>query len=95
MGDHLRRGGLVDRNESYPVSEGWVCPVCGGVNGPMVARCPCNGNRDYGVTTSTSTSAHKTCPHEWCAGVEPGYYCRLCGETRGWGGFPISKGQMP
>ena len=25
------------------MSEGWVCPICGGVNAPWVARCPCEG----------------------------------------------------
>lgn len=79
------------------MSEGWVCPVCGGVNGPMVARCPCNGDRNYGVTTATSTSAHKTCLHEWCANNMSrmsGQYCRLCGATRPCeypAGFSISK----
>ena len=79
------------------MSEGWVCPVCGGVNGPMVARCPCNGNASYGTTTSASTDAHKTCLHEWCANNMSrmsGQYCRLCGATRPCeypAGFSISK----
>ena len=75
------------------MSEGWVCPVCGGVNGPMVARCPCNGNRNYGVTTSTST-AHV---HDWDYSRK-GYghraVCRVCGRAMSpspFGGFSISK----
>ena len=22
---------------------GWICPVCGTVNSPLIVRCPCNG----------------------------------------------------
>ena len=76
------------------MSEGWICPVCGGVNGPMVARCPCSGNASYGTTTSASTDAHKTCCHEWYANTGGYYYCRLCGATRPFAyqsGFSVSK----
>ena len=33
--------------------EGWVCPVCGNVNAPWVASCPCGGqdnNTSYNAT---------------------------------------------
>ena len=37
------------------MNEGWVCPVCGNVNAPWVASCPCGGRNNYSITTSDGT----------------------------------------
>ena len=37
------------------MTEGWKCPVCGIVNAPWVAHCPCAGNPGY-TTKSASTN---------------------------------------
>lgn len=34
--------------------QGWQCPVCGKVNAPWVAQCPCDGKlKTYTTTTGT------------------------------------------
>ena len=35
--------------------QGWQCPVCGIINSPWTAQCPCHGNPNW-ITTITSTT---------------------------------------
>ena len=34
------------------MQEGWRCPVCGNVNAPWVASCPCGGRDNYHFTST-------------------------------------------
>ena len=47
-------------NTNIPLMrEGWVCPVCGNVNAPWVAACPCNGRPKSTYTTSYHTTLYE------------------------------------
>ena len=41
------------------MEQGWVCPICGNVNAPWVASCPCGGNPQTRITTSSGTDYKK------------------------------------
>ena len=46
-------------NTNIPLMrEGWICPVCGNVNAPWVASCPCNGQPKSKYTTSYHTDGY-------------------------------------
>lgn len=40
--------------------QGWQCPVCGSVNAPWVAQCPCGGKVKSYTTTTTTDGTGKT-----------------------------------
>lgn len=44
---------------NIPIHEGWVCPICGNVNAPWVASCPCGGQQKFEYTTSYHTMPYK------------------------------------
>lgn len=40
------------------MGQGWICPVCGNVNAPWVASCPCNGEPKTKTTSSYHTDGY-------------------------------------
>jgi hypothetical protein len=38
-----------------PMQQGWLCPKCGTVNGPMVNQCPCSWGNSIKITNGSGT----------------------------------------
>lgn len=47
------------------MGQGWICPVCGNVNAPWVASCPCGGSPQVIMTTSSDTDYKKENDKSW------------------------------
>jgi len=49
---------------------GWICPVCKRVLAPFVSECPCHGQPNWELTSTTSCNCNCNCDNNDCVTVE-------------------------